>query len=109
MLHTLLLLVVVLSFCKVGCRYTNIPICNISSLSGREKNLKLIGYCSFRKEKNGEIGFSTAILEKNSRKIQGIRGKHSIYWVVSEMLIPFEFPKYIRNDPKSTLWCPLDN
>ena len=52
--------------------------------------------------------FLKAILEKISRKIQGICGKYSIYWVVSEMRIPFEFPKYIRNDPKSTLWCPLD-
>lgn len=53
--------------------------------------------------------FLKAILEKISRKIQGICGKYSIYWVVSEMRIPFEFPKYIRNDLKSTLWCPLDN
>ena len=28
--------------------------------------------------------FLKAILEKISRKIQGIRGKYSIYWVVSD-------------------------
>ena len=110
MLHTLLLLVVVLSFCKVGCRYTNILFVIVEVCLVGKKILNQLGIVVLE-NKNGEMVFLKAILEKISRKIQGIRGKYSIYWVVSdsEMQIPFEFPKYIRNDPKSTLWCPLDN
>ena len=105
MLHTLLLLVVVLSFCKVGCRYTNILFVIVEVCLVGKKILNQLGIVVLE-NKNGEMVFLKAILEKISRKIQGIRGKYSIYLGSIKSHLNF-LSTYIRNDPKSTFWCPL--